>query len=122
MKLEFVYKIIPIPVFYKDSLVRLAGRSFGVFIAIKEEHKNNEAILQHELVHCRQFYRTLGFHGIMYHLSESYRLKAEIEAYKITITHKGYTNRLQSKWIVDTLKQNYKLDVSRQKIEELLYD
>ena len=79
--IRFIYKIIPIPILYIDSLVKLAGRSYGVFIAIKEEHRGNEALLQHELVHCRQFYRTLGLHGILTLVSKKYRLAVEIEAH-----------------------------------------
>ena len=122
MKLEFIYKLIPIPVFYTDRFVILSGKSFGMFICIKPEFKDNIALLEHELVHCRQFYRTLCIHSILYKLSSKYRLNSEIEAYKATIEYSGYTEEIQSKWIVNSLLNDYDLDYTREYIEGLLYD
>ena len=118
--IRFIYRVIPIPIIYKDSLVKLAGKSYGVFIAIKESHRYNEALLQHELVHCRQFYRTLGLHGILTLVSKKYRLRAEVEAYKVTIEYKGYTEESEYEWIVDTLYTNYNLDTTKEEIRRQL--
>ncbi len=122
--IRFVYKIIPVPVIYKDWLVKdgMAGRSYNFFVAIRKDQKGNEALLQHELVHIKQFYRTLGLHSIMYHSSRDYRLKCEIEAYKATIKAKGYTSKSQSLWIVESLYNDYDLNVSKDRIIELLYE
>lgn len=120
--IRFIYKIIPIPIVYIDSLVDMAGKSYGIFISIKKEHKDNEALLQHELTHCRQFYRTLGLHSILYLLSSEYRLKSEIEAYRVTILYKRYISRFQSGWIVNTLIDDYNINITREEVERLLYD
>lgn len=59
-----------------------AAQTFYFFIFIRSQYKNDEGLLQHELVHIWQFYRTFGLHGWIYKLSEKYRLKSEVEAYK----------------------------------------
>jgi len=121
MILKFIYKFIPIPVIYTERFVPMAGRSYGIFILIKPEHKGNEAIIAHELVHCKQFYRTFGIHGILYNISDKYKLKAEIEAYRETIRVKGYKDKRGSAWIVRTLLNDYDLNVTKEEVEALLY-
>jgi hypothetical protein len=39
-------------------------------------------LLEHELVHVAQFWRTFGLNGIGYWFSKVYRLHCELEAYR----------------------------------------
>lgn len=119
----FVYKIFPSFVFYTDKFIgdKFAGKAFGNIVFIRPSQKDNIPLLQHELVHVKQFYRTFGLHGVFYKLSKKYRLKSEIEAYRVTIKYRGYTNQKQSEWIVDTLLNNYGLRLSQDEIKSLLY-
>ena len=86
MKWRAIYKIIPVPVFYVDPFKDgFAGKSNGFFVRIDKNYKDDKGLLEHELQHCRQFYRTLMLHGLFYNFSKKYRYKAEIECYKIQI-------------------------------------
>ena len=82
MKIKLAY-FFPVPVFYVSRLGDgFAGKSFGFFILIKKLYKNDIGLLKHELMHCKQFYRTLGIHAFLYKFSRPYRYQCELEAYK----------------------------------------
>lgn len=87
MKFRFIFKIIPVPVFYVDDLGDFAGRSNGFFVRIVKDYKDDKGLIEHELQHCRQFYRTLMLHGLLYKFSKKYRYKAELECYKLQLTY-----------------------------------
>lgn len=71
-------------VFYTDRLVGdgFSGCARGPFIFIRPKARHDLALLEHEKVHVRQFWRTLGMHGLLYRFSRAYRLRAEVEAYR----------------------------------------
>lgn len=71
-------------VIYTNNIIpdKFAGQTIGPFIFIRPEYKDDTGLLEHEKVHVRQFWRTLGLFGIPYLLSKKYRLKYELEAYK----------------------------------------
>lgn len=56
------------------------------FIKIKPEEKHDESLLAHALVHVSQFWRTSGLH-IFLRWNDSYRLKCEVEAYKVQLRY-----------------------------------
>jgi hypothetical protein len=118
MKIDFVYKIFPTIIIYKSWGVKkkFAGTTYGPVIFIREEYRNDKALLEHEKTHAKQWYRTLSLHSILYMASKRYRLEAEVEAYKKTMEVNGYVNEYQYEWIVDTLRNNYGLEVSREEI------
>lgn len=76
-------------VFYTDRFIKpwAAATTYGPIICIRPEHKGDEGLLQHEKVHVRQWYRTLGLHGILYTISKKYRLSSEIEAYAVSLKY-----------------------------------
>lgn len=83
MKIKFIFKFIPVPVFYCTWFMAIhAGKSWNLFVQIHPEYKDDEGLLEHELTHCRQFWRTLWFHALRYWLDKTYRYQAELEAYK----------------------------------------
>ena len=55
----------------------------GPVIFIRPEHRNDAGLLAHEKVHVRQWWRTLGLHSFLYLFSKAYKLRAEVEAYKV---------------------------------------
>lgn len=59
----------------------------GCIVRIKTEYKDDEGILQHELCHCEQWYKTLGLHSLLYPLSKTYRLNSEVAAYKVQLKY-----------------------------------
>lgn len=58
MKIQFIFKIIPILVIYSDFLLKpwMAGRSFGILVIIRESSKDSRGVLAHELTHCEQYF------------------------------------------------------------------
>lgn len=93
MKIKFIYKFIPIPVFYVESLGAFAGKSYGFFIRVVEEYKDDVGLLEHELQHCRQSYRSLFLHTFLYKFDRYYRFIAEIEAYAVQLGFVSNENR-----------------------------
>ncbi len=78
----------PALVFYVSSLPDgFAGKANGPVVRILESHRSDAGLLAHELCHVRQWWRTLGLHPLLYALSDSYRLAAEIEAYREQLRH-----------------------------------
>lgn len=89
MKFKF-----PAIIFYTDNLPEhSAGCANGPIVRIRPGHKEDKGIEAHELVHVRQWWRTMGLHSILYQCSPKYRLKSEIEAYREQINnpHPRYT-------------------------------
>jgi hypothetical protein len=81
--IKFIKGIFPAIVSYSTNLKSgFAGQTSGFVVTIRPECKSDEGLLQHELVHVWQFYRTFGIHSILYKFIEKYRLSCEIEAYK----------------------------------------
>lgn len=70
-------------VFYVKTLPEsMGGCANGPVIRILKQYRGDEGMLQHELVHVKQWLRTFGLHPIMYAISKEYRLHAEVEAYR----------------------------------------
>lgn len=112
MKIRMIYGVIPVPVFYVKSLGWAAGRSNGFFVRIVEKYKDDKGLLEHELQHCRQFYRTFGLHGFLYKFSKKYRYNMEIECYRIQL--KFCANRkATARKFAEFLTTRYDLDVSK---------
>lgn len=104
MDIKFIFGFIPVPVFFVDSLGEWqAGRSYGMWILIKKTSKDDEPLLQHELIHSRLFYLVtfivlcfmaalkvnievmpLAFivEPILYRTVQRYRYWAEVLAYR----------------------------------------
>ena len=76
-------------VFYTERFVRKGTAGFAVapFIFIRPKYREDVGLLEHEKVHARQFWRTLGMNGILYNLSKTWRLWWEVEAYKEQMKH-----------------------------------
>lgn len=63
----------------------LIGKAYGPVIVLK---KTGEPYTYfHELEHVKQWYKSLFLHGLFYKYNRAYRLKCEIEAYKVSIEH-----------------------------------
>ena len=116
--IKFVYKILPAFVIYTSDLPEnKGGVANGFIVRIKPKYKLDNGILQHELVHVKQWYRTFTFHSFLYLFNKKYRLSSEVEAYKEQLKHypDDRTN-LFAKFIVE----DYNLDVEQESIIQLL--
>jgi hypothetical protein len=73
-------------IFYTDSNILIpkvhgaCTRAFIVFI--RPKYEGNLPLLEHELTHVKQFWRTFGLFPFLYLVSKKYRLKSEVEAYR----------------------------------------
>lgn len=92
-----------VPVFYKDLGPSIKGRSKGLWIEIDNKYKDDIGLLEHERCHVRQFFRTVGFHGVLTLISKTYKYNSEVEAF-------GYSLYYKNRSIADvkrTLKYDY---------------
>ena len=71
----------------KKLLKGFDGYAYGPIAFIHEDKRGDAGLLVHEKVHIKQFWKTLGLHGLLYKFSKKYRLKSEREAY----TAQGFT-------------------------------
>ena len=94
-----------------------AGCTYGPVILIRPEYRNDKGLLEHERVHVKQWIRTLGLHGYLYLFIKSYRLKAEVEAYKEQLKHYADDRTLL---FAGFIAGRYELDVSVIEAVELL--
>ena len=66
---------------------KFAARTYGFIIVIKDTHKDDRGLLEHEKEHVRQFWKNPLFFGLKYLLSKSFRLQMEVEAYKVQMKY-----------------------------------
>lgn len=124
--IKFVYGCLPAFVIYNDRLVqkKFGGNTWLMFIVMREKYRgHNAGLLEHELTHVKQGYRTLFTCWIWYWLSKKYRLKMEVEAYRAQVAYyrsigveRSYTQ------LAESLATKYNLDISREDAIELLRD
>ena len=109
--------------FYTDKFVR--SGSAGVMrvfllpcIFIRPANKGDEGLLAHELVHVKQAWGNIfpPIWQIRYNLSKSYRLKCEVEAYRVQLQHNPDKLDLYAWFIAN----EYNLDITAQAAAELL--
>ena len=68
------------------------GAANGPVVRIRPGYEDDRGLLEHELTHVKQWWRTLGLHSILYLCSKRYRLKAEVEAYREQLKYPPATN------------------------------
>jgi len=115
--MKYVYGFIPVPVLIVKDLGWAAGRAYGFFIRIKEDYKDDVGLLEHELQHIRQFYRTLGLHNLMYKFSDRYRYNSELECYRIQLKYATYYEQTLSRF-VKLLMTRYNLKLNETSVEK----
>jgi hypothetical protein len=87
-------------------------------IFIRPEYKDDVGLYEHELVHVKQAWRCIfpPVHGLLYLLSESYRLNCEVEAYKVQARYNPEHRELYATFI----SRDYGLDISQEDALRLL--
>jgi hypothetical protein len=121
--LKSVYGFIPVPVITSPWLPgRIVGLSLGFAVVVRDDYAHDEPTLVHELVHCKQFFRSGGLvHFLLYFLSRKYRLNTEIEAYRAEIDSCDAniaTSRLEES--ASALAHGYRLKLSAAQCKTLL--
>lgn len=64
----------------------IAGIAIGPLVLLVRKRFADQALRAHELVHVRQFYRSLGLFPVLYLLWPAYRLRCEVEAYRVQVS------------------------------------
>jgi hypothetical protein len=104
-------------IFYTTHFLNgFAGYTYGPVILIDPAYKDDLGLLAHEQTHVKQFWRTFGLHPILYRFSESYRLKSEVEAFRVQLKHSPGREALFAKYI----SEKYDLDITQAEALELL--
>lgn len=100
-------------VIYTNRLIpdRYDAYTIGPIILIREHQVGNRGLLEHERVHVRQFWRTLGMCGIGRLLSRRYRLRCEVEAYREQLKWTGPAHVAAFSYY---LCRNYGLDITHE--------
>jgi len=114
MFIRWIYKIIPVLfIVYKVDIY--FAKSYGLFVLTNTNPP--EAIIQHELTHCKQFWR-YGWiaYGLLYKFSKTWRLKFEIEAYRRQLEF--MPNGLEV--VADFLATKYGFNITRDQAIRLL--
>jgi len=120
--IKLVYKILPVFVFYTDKFIKPqhGGISIAMFCFIRPKYKDDEGLLQHELTHSKQFYR-FPLHLFFYRLFDWYKLKCEVEGYKVQLSYYPHLDRNE---LIDLfagfIAERYELNISKEKAKELL--
>jgi hypothetical protein len=91
MEIRWTYRCLPAFLFYSRHLKRSGGITFGPFIVLKKKYQGDASaaaagLIEHELTHVRQFYRTCGLNGPRY-LFARWRLAYEVEAFRAELRH-----------------------------------
>jgi len=108
----------PCLIFYRDTRLKdwQGGAAYGPIIIIREKYKNDKGLHEHELFHAKQWWLTLGTHGIWYKLIPKYRYWSEIWAYRRQVK----LNPDQLDHYVELIKSHYGLTVSSETIRKQL--
>lgn len=114
---KWVYKVCPVIVAYVDGGTKgFAGISYGPFVKILNERKGDTGLLEHELTHSRQFYRSAGIIGLMYKFSKKRRYKYEMEAYTVQLSYAAVEDRFRlANKFAGFIADRYGLSVDRDK-------
>jgi hypothetical protein len=104
-------------VFYTDCVIpaRFAGTTSGPFVFIRPEFKNDIGLLNHELVHVKQFWKN-PLMSLLYQFSKTYRLRYEAEAYKTQLEYAPGRLDLFAGFLVSNYNLQITLDQARQAI------
>ena len=82
--IERLGRWLPVPVVALDRMPgRLIGLSLGAFVVVRTDYADDRPTIVHELEHCKQFWRGgLVMHMVRYYISQHYRLRTELEAFR----------------------------------------
>lgn len=118
--IRFTYKILPVFIFKAPISHQYAITLFNIIVISEDEFKDGipESLIVHEMVHIKQFYRTLGLATILYNLSAKMRYTYELEAYREQISYQKLNNS-QIYRIATILKEEYRLDRLRLELSQI---
>ena len=112
-------------VVYTDLVVPpgFAGITIGPVAFIRKKYREDVGLRKHEEKHIEQFWRYYGWFPIFYLLSQKFRLKVEVEAYREQL--KWYDDGAAARsWRVQKyasyISSKYRINITKEEAEELL--
>jgi hypothetical protein len=93
-----------------------AGTTYGPFIFIKPEYKDDVGLLAHEKLHVKHFLLSLGLSAILYRFSKRYRLWSEVQCYRVQLRYSPNDAELFASFIAE----RYDLDITKAEALEML--
>lgn len=99
--------------FTDDMPEGTGGYARAWFIRLRPKYINDWGIFEHEKFHVRQWYFTLGLHGLLYLLCKQYRLWSEVQAYKYQLSFPPY-NVENKELFAKFIAEDYKLDITKE--------
>ena len=103
----------------KTTLIRKPFQAISVWpvILVLPDHANNVGLIEHEMVHYREQAWIAPLWWLRYALSKSFRLEAEVRAYKRQIEVGGITRLTAAAMLL-----NYGLGITLEQALQLLED
>jgi hypothetical protein len=121
-EVRFVYGAFPAFIIWTDKSLKDwqgAVTRGNVIIARPKYRGVDEGIIEHELTHVKQFYRTGSVHSWLYLFSKTYRLFSEAETYaKQLSVYPDWKSRVDK--FVGYLFESYDLDMTESVIKAAL--
>jgi hypothetical protein len=91
--------------------------AYTYFAVVLVRPGQGEALIEHELTHARQFWRYWGTNGLRYRFSKKWRLRFELEAYRVQLALMGPA---AAPAIAGSLSTKYNLGISIDEALQLL--
>ena len=98
---------------------RFSAYTIGFIILVRPDYKDDIGLIEHEKIHVKQFWRTLGLNGLFYFFSKKKRLEYEVEAYRKQLEY-AEERSTSKKLFAYYLVANYKLDITKEEAARLL--
>ena len=109
-------------VFYTNFLIpkRFSAIVLGFVILIRPRQRGNKALIAHEKVHVRQFWRSWCLFPILYLLWPAKKLKYEAEAYGVSLLYATSFREKLNEYSY-ALSHKYNLNITQEEAESLIY-
>lgn len=93
------------------------GYTVFCFALVRPEFKDDIGLIEHEKTHVNQFWRLPFLHGLLYMLSKRYRLKSELEAFRV---QSKFCTEDRTAFFAERLSCAYGLSITKQGAIDLL--
>lgn len=126
MKIKFIYKFIPVPIFYTNWMPsKDTGGYFFGYIAIRPKYKLDESIHMHELEHAKQNIKCFYLLLFLYLFNRKVRMWAEVRAYQKQLQYKPAilnVKKYREYYALFLTNKKYRLNINiKQAMNLLLY-
>lgn len=117
IRVQFVYGILPVLIGSNSDILPKGTTAIqrGMFIFVEPSLLNNDIIINHEIIHAKQYYRTISVSYWWALISERHLADVEAEAYVTEANSPKDFNRL-----ADLIKEEYAPSIDKEYITNRL--